>query len=160
MSDEFPPITDVIPHRSPMLFLTRITALDPGVSAFAEWEIKGDEWFLQGHFPGRPIVPGLIIAESLAQLTAYVALTQPHMSGKLPLLQKVEYESLLPVIPGDILGMTSIITSSGKTLAAHCNVFVEGHLMGTVSVTARGASHKIINRLIERRFELAVIGDD
>ena len=65
------PLT-ALPHRAPFRFLTAITELDPGQHAQGYWKVAGDEPFLAGHFPGRPLVPGALIAESMAQLAGVV----------------------------------------------------------------------------------------
>ena len=65
------PLT-VLPHRAPFRFLTAITDLEPGIRAEGQWTVACDEPFLAGHFPGRPLIPGALIAEAMAQLAGIV----------------------------------------------------------------------------------------
>ena len=75
-------IEAIIPHREPFLLLDRVTELEPGVRAVAEHTFTGDEWYLRGHFPGEPIVPGVILVESCAQTATVMALALPeHREG-------------------------------------------------------------------------------
>ncbi len=80
-----PEPVDVLPHRPPFLFVDRLVALEPGVSAAATWRLTGDEWFFSGHFPGRPTLPGVLMCEAIAQVGAIAVLTDPRFAGKLPL---------------------------------------------------------------------------
>jgi 3-hydroxyacyl-[acyl-carrier-protein] dehydratase len=61
-----------LPHGAEFRFLTRLTALVPGESGSAEYQISGSEPFLQGHFPGEPIFPGVLLVEAAAQLAGVV----------------------------------------------------------------------------------------
>ena len=61
-----------LPHADPFRFVTRLTTLDPGQSGKGVWMLTGGETFLAGHFPGEPMVPGVLIAEALAQLSGIV----------------------------------------------------------------------------------------
>lgn len=61
-----------LPHRDPFRFITRITDLRQGESGEGVWELTGNEPFFAGHFPGQPLVPGVLIAEALAQLSGLV----------------------------------------------------------------------------------------
>jgi len=65
-------LLDRLPHRPPFLFLTRIELFEPGVRGHAQWQVVGDEDYFRGHFPGQPIVPGVLIMEALAQLAGLV----------------------------------------------------------------------------------------
>lgn len=69
-----PAILDRLPHRPPFRFLTAVTSLDAGRQGQATWAVRGDEPFLAGHFPGNPIIPGVLISEALAQLAGLVGL--------------------------------------------------------------------------------------
>ncbi len=92
-------LKNILPHRDGMLLLDEVELLD-GV-AYGKLKIKGDEWFLNGHFPGNPIVPGVIQCEILAQSVS-VCLGDKIEKDCLPLftgLEKVKFKN--PVIPGD-----------------------------------------------------------
>jgi 3-hydroxyacyl-[acyl-carrier-protein] dehydratase len=80
-----PAPVDVIPHRPPFLFVDAVTALVPGESATGTWRLSGEEWFFQGHFPGRPTLPGVLMCEAIAQVGAIAVLTDERFAGKLPL---------------------------------------------------------------------------
>jgi 3-hydroxyacyl-[acyl-carrier-protein] dehydratase len=80
-----PKPAEILPHRPPFLFVDQVTALEPGVSARGTWRLTGDEWFLAGHFPGRPTLPGVLMCEAIAQVGAIAVLTDERFAGKLPL---------------------------------------------------------------------------
>ena len=61
-----------LPHRKPFLFVSGIEALRTGESGIGIWSVRGDEDFFTGHFPGSPVLPGVLIAEGLAQLAGLV----------------------------------------------------------------------------------------
>lgn len=75
-------LLDRLPHRPPFLFLTRVVAMNGEGAGEADWTLRGDEPFFAGHFPGRPIVPGVLIVEALAQLSGLVA-AAPRPDGPL-----------------------------------------------------------------------------
>jgi 3-hydroxyacyl-[acyl-carrier-protein] dehydratase len=93
---------DLLPHRAPFVFVDRIVELEPGLRAVGEKKIAADEWYLRGHFPGNPLVPGVILVEALAQV-AGIALNseQPkaHRRTYLSAIRSVKF--LRPVLPGE-----------------------------------------------------------
>jgi 3-hydroxyacyl-[acyl-carrier-protein] dehydratase len=102
---------DILPHREPFLFIDEILELSPGESARARWTLDPSTPFLAGHFPGEPILPGVIIVEALAQTGALAALSTPDGEGKLALFAGVDRcRFKRPVRPGDTLDMQTRVT--------------------------------------------------
>ena len=107
MSD-FPHPSELLPHRPPFLLCDEIVDLEPGVSCTALWNLSGDEAFFEGHFPGRPTLPGVLIVESLAQTAGLAALSADDFVGKLPLFGGIDKARFRrQVIPGDTLTLTA-----------------------------------------------------
>ena len=116
----------ILPHREPMLLVDE--AAREGDTAVGRYRERGDEYFLQGHFPGNPIVPGVILCEMLAQ-SACVLLQDQIRDGMLPVytgLNNVKFRS--PVRPGDTVESRCRIRR-----ARHPFYFAEG----TVTVDGR-----------------------
>jgi 3-hydroxyacyl-[acyl-carrier-protein] dehydratase len=98
-------IEQILPHRPPMLLLDEVDLV--GQEAHGRITIRGDEYFLQGHFPHNPVVPGVIICEMLAQNCCVLLLGDPDVKGATPYytsLDKVRFKH--PVHPGDTLELT------------------------------------------------------
>ena len=95
---------DLLPHRPPFRFVDEVVELVAGERISALYRVTGDEDFLAGHFPGRPIFPGVIQLEALAQTGAIAVLSDPKNTGKLPLFGGVEEVRFRrQVVPGDEL---------------------------------------------------------
>jgi 3-hydroxyacyl-[acyl-carrier-protein] dehydratase len=100
-------IEEILPHRDPFLFLDEVTVLEPGSRVVARKRVREDEWFLTGRFPGRPIMPGVIIVEAMAQTGAVAVLADEANRGKLALfagINDVRFKRM--VLPGDELELT------------------------------------------------------
>ena len=103
-------IKKILPHRDKMLLLDEVSR--EGACAQGKYLVRGDEWFLRGHFPGNPVVPGVIQCEILAQ-SACILLADVMKEGKLPMytgLNNVRFKS--PVKPGDLFETRCRITRS------------------------------------------------
>ena len=99
-----PTPTDVLPHRPPFLFVDEVVQLVPGERAAGRWRLSGEEWFFAGHFPGRPTLPGVLMAEAVAQLGAIAVLTDARFAGRLPLFGGLDGARFRrQVVPGDEL---------------------------------------------------------
>ncbi|MCU1453417.1 MAG: Beta-hydroxyacyl-(acyl-carrier-protein) dehydratase FabA/FabZ [Acidimicrobiales bacterium] len=92
----------LLPHRPPFRFVDAVDRCQPGRLVTARWRITGDEPWLAGHFPGNPIVPGVLQLEALAQAGAVAVLADPAYAGRLPLFGGVEEVRFRrQVVPGD-----------------------------------------------------------
>jgi 3-hydroxyacyl-[acyl-carrier-protein] dehydratase len=97
-------IMAIIPHRPPFLLLDRVLELEPGLRTVGEKLVTINEPFFQGHFPGYPVMPGVLIVEALAQAGAVAALSLPENQGKLVLFAGIDgVRFKRQVRPGDVL---------------------------------------------------------
>lgn len=115
-------IKEIIPHREPFLLIDEITALDPGKKCVAVKHISADDFWFQGHFPGMPVTPGVLMIEMLAQAGAVCVGSMPENKGKIGLFAKIDNAKFRrQVVPGDELvleiTMTKIKASVGVAKA-------------------------------------------
>lgn len=134
-------IQKIIPHRYPMLLVDRIIELEPMKRAVGIKNVSINEPFFQGHFPGQPVMPGVLILEAMAQVGGVAMLYPEENRGKLAYfagMEKVKFRK--PVVPGDQLKMVAEITklrgSIGKVWAqayVDDQLAVEGEFMFALS---------------------------
>ena len=99
-------IQKILPHRYPFLLIDRVVELVPNQSAVGVKNVSANEHFFQGHFPGHPVMPGVLIIESMAQTAAVLVVETlgPESAGKLVYFMTIEGAKFRrPVVPGDQL---------------------------------------------------------
>lgn len=120
-------IEKLLPHRDAMLLLDELLCGEDG-TAHGKYTVRGDEWFLRGHFPGNPVVPGVIQCEMAAQTCA--ALLSGKISGRTPLytgIDKVRFRRI--VRPGDTICFDCALTRERDPFFnAHGEAYVDGEL--------------------------------
>lgn len=105
-------IQEILPHRFPFLMVDKITECEPGVKAKGIKCVTANEMQFMGHFPGRPVMPGVLIIEALAQVGAVVLLTQPENKGKIAFFGGINNARFKKqVVPGDVLELCCAITA-------------------------------------------------
>jgi 3-hydroxyacyl-[acyl-carrier-protein] dehydratase len=129
-----------IPHRYPMLLVDRVEEIVPNTSIRAIKAVTINEAFFQGHFPGRPIMPGVLVIEALAQAAAVLAMESFGIpdSGKLVYFMGIENAKFrMPVEPGVLLTLeVDVIQSRGRVSKFAGKALIDGKVATEASFTA------------------------
>ena len=140
-------IMRIIPHRYPVLLIDRVIELEPGKHVVAIKNLTNNEPQFTGHFPGRPIMPGVLMVEALAQAGAVAVLSLPEYAGKLALFAGIdECRFRRTVVPGDSLRLE-------VTMEKLRGVFGRGR--GVASVDGEVAVEATISFVIPRDQSIA-----
>lgn len=126
-------IMKLLPHRYPMLFVDRVIEIDPdGKRIVGLKNVSANEQFFQGHFPGNPVMPGVLIVEAMAQCAAILGLREmPDREKKLFLFGGVDKARFRrPVVPGDQLRLECVVLHRRSTsVKIHGKATVDGQLV-------------------------------
>jgi len=123
-------VLELLPHRPPFLLVDEVEELEPGVRCVATRTLSGDDFWFAGHFPGNPVMPGVLIVEALAQAATIAAASGGDISGKIGLfagIDKVRFKRV--VKPGDTMRLEAeIVAVHGPVGRAKVRATVAGQL--------------------------------
>jgi len=131
----------LLPHGAEFRFVDRLIELDPGKSGVGEYRVRGDEPFLRGHFPGEPLMPGVLLVEAVAQLAGVVAQSDPA----------------IPPLPG--LKLTAL--RNVKILSSACpseTLRIEAQITGRLGNLVQGQGRVLANDRVLINAQLCLAG--
>lgn len=130
-------IMDIIPHRQPFMLIDTIEELEEGVRAVGKKCVSFNEPFFNGHFPGNPVMPGVLIIEALAQVGAVAILSMPDWKGKTAYFAGIDKAKFKQkVVPGDVLMLeTKIIKVKGPVGVGEATATVDGKVVCKAELT-------------------------
>jgi 3-hydroxyacyl-[acyl-carrier-protein] dehydratase len=132
-------IMEILPHRYPFLLVDRIVAMDQGKTITGLKNVSMNEPFFQGHFPGEPVMPGVLILEGMAQVGGILAcLADPAMIGKLVYFAGVDKARFRRVVrPGDqLIYKLEMVKQKGKIIKMAGQAFVDDQLVTEAELMA------------------------
>src|SRR5207247_5664580 len=130
-----------LPHGPEFRFLDRLLELDRGKHGIGEYTLRGDEPLLRGHFPGRPMMPGVLLIEAAAQLAGTVAQSDPHLSPLADLkLAAIRGAKILGTAkPGEVIQLEARVLGRMHNLVqAHATASVAGKIVLQAELTLSG----------------------
>lgn len=130
-------IKKIIPHREPMLLLDGVDSLEPGAKATGFLNVTEDMFWCVGHFPGNPVMPGVLIVEAMAQLGAVIMLSKPEFAGRIAYFGGIKNARFRrKVVPGDRLDFEATIEKVlGPAGTGVTKAYVNGELACNCELT-------------------------
>jgi beta-hydroxyacyl-ACP dehydratase FabZ len=137
-------IQQIIPHRYPFLLVDKVLEMEQGKRILAIKNVTINEPFFQGHFPGHPIMPGVLIVEALAQTAGILLMKFRATSDKAPIFMSIdETRFRAPVKPGDVLHLEVEILRDGGTFSkAKGKAMINGQTLAVEAVFMAGLIDK------------------
>lgn len=133
-------IQALLPHRYPFLLLDRVVELDPGVRVVALKNVSVNEPQFQGHFPGAPVMPGVLLVEAFAQACGVIAMSSNPGLGRDKLVYLAALDGFRfrkPVTPGDQVRISVVKTNEKRSIwMFDCKAEVDGKVVAEGSVMA------------------------
>ena len=130
-------IQKILPHRYPFLMVDKIEELEPGKRAVGYKNVTINEYFFQGHFPGEPVMPGVLIIEALAQVGAVALLSMEEFKGKIAFfggIKNARFRKM--VVPGDVIRLeVEIIAMRGPAGVGKAIATVDGKKVAEAELT-------------------------
>lgn len=140
-------IMTILPHRYPFLLIDRVVEIEPGQRVVAIKNVTANEPQFTGHFPDRPIMPGVLLVESLAQAGAVAVLSYPENRGKLVLFAGIdECRFRRVVVPGDTLRLEITVEKLGR---------VSGRARAVATVDGEVAVEALLSFILPRDQDIA-----
>jgi 3-hydroxyacyl-[acyl-carrier-protein] dehydratase len=138
-------IQKFLPHRYPFLLVDRIIEIEPGTKAIGIKNVTFNEGFFQGHFPGQPIMPGVLIIEAMAQVAGLLAFCSGTNVGKTVYFMSIEKAKFRkPVVPGDQLRLEiNVLHQRGNVWKFSGNAIVEEKVAAEAEFTAMVTDREI-----------------
>ena len=130
-------IMEILPHRHPFLLIDTIEELEPGKRAVGKKCVTFSEPYFAGHFPGNPVMPGVLIIEALAQTGAAAILSLPENKGKTAYFAGIDKAKFKQMVrPGDVLTLeTQILRTKGPIGVGEAVATVDGKLVAKAELT-------------------------
>lgn len=127
-------VLKLLPHRDPFVWVSRVLSCEPGQSVVAELDVDPELPLFAGHFPGHPVLPGVILMEALAQAASICVLVQDGKEGSLGYLVGIDKAKFRrTVLPGETVTLKGTITKNSSRM---CVAEVEASVDGEICATA------------------------